>query len=55
MRKHDLQLYSLPEKSDFGGEAPHGSMILTLRQGLEEAPTEGPKIIVLHRASYTQL
>ena len=43
MRKHDLQLYSLPEKSDFGGEALYQSTIFTLRQGPEEAPHKGPK------------
>ena len=43
IRKHDLQFFPMPEKSDFGGEALYGSMILTLRQGPEEAPNEGPK------------
>ena len=43
MREHDVQVLFIPEKSDFGGEAPYGSMILTPRQGPEEAPNEGPK------------
>ena len=43
MRKHDLQVFFIPEKSGFGGEALYGSMILTPRQGPEEAPNEGPK------------
>ena len=43
MRKHDLQVFFMREKSDFGGEALYGSMILTPRQGPPEAPNEGPK------------
>ena len=52
MRKHDLQVFFMPEKSGFGGEALYGSMILTPRQGPSGDPKRGSKIMVLYRASH---